>query len=147
MSINYTALKADIATHAELNNLDDVASADWYNQQVENGPVPWAELKRTAMQEQITIALRKAANDVSVTGDLRAVVEEALSLFVDGGLDPVDVGHSTFTALVGTLKTASIINDAQETAINALAANRQTRGEKAGFGRLTPSDIAKGRAA
>lgn len=140
--MNYADLKADMATHAELTGLGDVETADWYNAKVADGPVPLDQLRRVAIQQGVTFSLRKASNNALVTGDLRATVDEALSLFVDGLIDPVDVTHATFAAMVAALKSASIVTDSQESAIMALKANQQTRGNAAGFGRVSPSDVA-----
>lgn len=145
--MDYVSLKADMTTHAELNGLGDVQVADWYNERVADGPVPLDQIRRVAIQQGVTFNLRKAINNIAVTGELRATVEEALSLFVDGIIDPVDVTHATFLGMVAALKAAGIVTAGQESAVLALRANQQTRGQAEGFDRLTPSDIAKARLA
>ena len=90
----------------------------------EDGSLPLAELRRHATRQKMSYALRVAQRDDTLTSPVRAAVDEALSLIVDGILDPVDVHHPSFIELFDLLISNSILTTGNKTSTLALSSKR-----------------------
>lgn len=125
---DFDLLKSEFSLPA-YDKMDLSARVAAINSRNLNGLIPYSEFQRSLMQMQCWGMIRLASLKSDTPDALRAACLVAVDLLTVYRSEGVDVSLDAFQAVLAGLVAASLVTADEQTAINALAANRRSRAE------------------
>ena len=149
LNTKYRPNEIDIATLLKFLVLDNVHSTDGNDTQDRAIWQRMLEVRSLAVVPSAAVANPWGSTAIGNVTEIRQVKTHQLVSWIElsaqGNLR-INTADSNFQVYVAGAQAAGCMSTAQETALNALSDDQQTRGEELGVGRVSETDVNRARA-